>query len=81
MQGRGVGRILLRELESWATRVGYARIILSTLLENLGACAFYCACGFSKTRTEPWDPAAVPELAAKGANGCLSVVLFEKRLA
>ena len=62
-RGRGVGRTLLRAMESWATKRGATRLQLLADRENVPAIAFYGREGWSATqlvclRRHPVDPGA-----------------------
>jgi GNAT superfamily N-acetyltransferase len=53
-RGRGVGRLLVKEVLQRAERVGYNRMVLDTLPEMAGALALYRASGFVETAPY-WD--------------------------
>ena len=48
-RGRGVGRMLVRELERWASRHGCSRMSVTSAEHRADAHAFYPRCGFPYT--------------------------------
>ena len=66
-QRQGVGRSILKELEARAGKLGYARIILDTTVQQVGAMALYRSAGYTEI--------------GRATNHGLECVIFEKRLA
>lgn len=48
-RGRGAGRLLVEEAESWARRHGVVRMVVTTALHRAGAHAFYERLGYEHT--------------------------------
>jgi ribosomal protein S18 acetylase RimI-like enzyme len=69
-RGRGVGELLLREVEAFALRNGCARLLLSTTPFLTGAIRLYERFGFQRTPDGPNDLFGTPLFSmAKALNG------------
>ncbi len=62
-RGRGVGRALREAAAGWLRERGCARMMIETQDVNVGACAFYRACGCALRRVDPMAYAEEPEVA------------------
>jgi GNAT superfamily N-acetyltransferase len=69
-RGRGVGELLLREIEAFALRNGCARLLLSTTPFLTGAIRLYGRSGFQRTPDGPNDLFGTPLFSmAKALHG------------
>ncbi len=65
-QRQGVGRSILKELEARAGKLGYARIILDTTVQQVAATALYESSGYTEIE--------------RSTHRGFEMVFFEKRL-
>jgi putative acetyltransferase len=52
-RGKGIGVLMLDELETWARELSYSKIILETAIRQPEAIALYNKAGFSQTESYP----------------------------
>jgi len=71
-RGRGVGELLLREIEAFALRNGCARLLLSTTSFLAGAIRLYERFGFQPTPDGPNDLFGTPLFSMAKALNCKS---------